>query len=113
MRASFIIFGLLTSAIAAPAAVPVDVPSENCHVRISMKDKIGIFEGVERRQMRCDVEFCTGLYRGCVKTCDSLSNGDWYVTSANFENSSTDAGISFNAQSSPSCEGCRVELEGC
>lgn len=126
MRIEIIIASLLASALAAPAAVPAPVDtsgqirnSVNNHIAVPIEaEKLNVYPQLVRRQGRCDVEYCQQVFNSCVKTCTSLTNGDWYVRGLPFHRSYdahalADIFNSFDAQTSPSCEGCDVLIEGC
>ncbi len=72
-----------TSALIATlalAATAFALPKANNHITISFRahlnpDAAG--SSIAVRQEQCNVVYCTQLYNICVKSCDSLTNGDW------------------------------------
>lgn len=77
MLTSFIILSVLASAIAAPAPGPNKGIAMDNLITVSLKHSDALAERLDPRQEQCDVEYCQPLYTSCVKSCESLSNGNW------------------------------------
>ena len=83
MHITLIVLSFLTSTLAAPAQIAVNSMLKNKLITVSMKeDTSDRVATLERRQEQCLVSYCQPLYDSCVKSCDSLNNGDWYVMQA-------------------------------
>jgi hypothetical protein len=78
MQTLFSILALLATAFAAPV---------EHHDQLDFVVAVPTFDGpasvfAPRRAVAvetCDVDICTKLAQQCVKSCQSLENGDWYV----------------------------------
>ena len=104
---------LITSSSAL--AVPASHAESNAELVVPLETTTNSVT-VEKRQNQCSLEYCQPLYNACVKSCESLENGDWYVVLNQVRNGGRCAiltGCSFDAETSPACEGCDVVLEGC
>jgi hypothetical protein len=114
------ILALLASALAAPTMISPSpfaaVVAPETHTGTNLFSPIVTRDNDAEQALRCDVDYCTKLANACVKSCESLSNGDWYVLEER-ERESQDVVLivesSFFFNSSPSCEMCRIEIVGC
>lgn len=111
--------GILAILIATTVAAPTsDGASNNLGTSASKPDFIRIDHVLspDSKSSGCDWAPCETSYSRCLKTCNSLSNGDWYVSPSSRAcdgKKLTDNVFDSSAVTdSASCKNCRICLPG-
>ena len=81
MHTTIAVLSLLTTVLAAPAALP---NHKKEHVQIDITPLPSAFNaGIQVRQVetQCQPDLCVPLWQACVIDCSSLTGPEWYVDS--------------------------------